>query len=435
MRTLILIAALAIQALGQTNSAALPMRLGVDADNFSGQTANHQFEESLRLMKFEFISWHISPEQEHNPAQLQVIIDFCRKNHWSYLFNTETVNYRRDEPANFKHEDGTYRWDLAERTLTELKDDPLFLGVVYDEADLMQALCGVIDEKGKPIPPYFADTKNMSAADAFFAVSAKVAELQQRYHRYGKRLILEMTFPDYPFAYARGGALPAPKLLKENYNDLMYAVYRGAALEYNLPELWACVDLWFLDKFPWGGKSGPGYHTPAQLLETLQYAYSAGFDYVYIEQYKALMTETYALSEYGQKVLEFQHWRTTHEHGNWRTAPIDYYVKRFPDGYWGQAYSTFIPDHPYGSWAANPYRKLDESWLKALNALSHGTIPAEANNWNATLHITYRVQPYQTMAGLPPLVVFDQSGKIPPNTKAHVLDFTSNNPTAAAKRY
>jgi hypothetical protein len=95
------------------------------------------------------------------------------------------------------------------------------------------------------------------------AVTEKVAELTQLYDAYGKRLIFEMTFPDYPFAFARGGALLAPKLLKENFNDLMYAVYRGASIEYQSKELWACVDLWFLDKFPFAGKYGPGYHTPS----------------------------------------------------------------------------------------------------------------------------------------------------------------------------
>ena len=44
------------------------------------------------------------------------------------------------------------------------------------------------------------------------------------------------------------------------------------------------------------------YHTPSELLDTLQFAYSAGFDYVYIEQVKALMDGSYALTEYGQKV-------------------------------------------------------------------------------------------------------------------------------------
>jgi hypothetical protein len=407
-----------------------PMQLGVDADNWSGQIADSRFESSLRLLKINFISWHLQPEEEGNLERLHTIVQFCRKNHWPYLFNTEVVNYRRED-SQFRHQDGTFRYDLAERTLVELKDDPLFLGVVYDEADLMQAMCGVVYGKGGPIEPYFVDTRKLPPAEAFLAVSAKVAELKRRYEAYGKRLIFEMIFPDYPFAFARGGGLLAPKLLKENYNDLMYAVYRGAALEYHSKELWACVDLWFLDKFPLGAKTGEGYHTPGQLLETLQFAYSAGFDFVYVERFQGLMNENYSLNAYGEIVIDFQHWRDTHRQGNWRTAAVEYYVKRFPDGYWGQDYSTFIPDHPYGSWVGNPYRELDEKWFKTLNELSHGTIPADADTWNATRSPYFSKRPYQASAGLPPIVVFDQFGKIPPRTKATVLDLS---PSSASNR-
>jgi hypothetical protein len=411
--------------------AARPLQLGVDADNWSGQIQDPNFAASLRQMKIDFISWHLQPEEEASPERLQSIVQFCRKNHWAYLFNTEVVNYRRED-SQFRHQDGTFRYDLAERTLAELKDDPLFLGVVYDEADLMQAMNGVVFGKGA-IEPYFADTRKLPPEEAFLIVSAKVTELASRYRSYGKRLIFEMIFPDYPFAYARGGALLAPKLLKENFNDLMYSVYRGAALEYHSSELWACVDLWFLDKFPQGGRYEKGDHTPAQLLETLQYASSAGFDFVYIEMAKALMNESYALSPYGEKVIEFQNWRKTHPSGDWRTAPIDFYVKRFPDGYWGQAYSPFIPDHPYGSWESNPYKSLDEAWLKTLHELSHGVIPADADTWNASKSPDFKTRAYQTLAGLPPLVVFDTFGAIPPGTQAKILDFSPAQNTRAAQ--
>jgi hypothetical protein len=400
-----------------------PMQVGMDADDWSGQTQNSNFENTLRLMKIEFISWHILPEEEASPERLGAMVQFCRRNHLSYLFNTEVGNYRRDD-SRFNHQDGTYRYDLAERTLTELKDDPLFLGVVYDEGDLVQALCGETDPKGKAIQPYLADTRELSAVEAFMAVAEKVAQLTRRYQVYGKRLIFEMTFPDYPFAFARGGALLAPKLLKENFNDLMYAVYRGAALEYQSKELWACIDLWFLDKFPLAGKYSQGYHTPEQLFETLKFAYSAGFDFVYVERLQGLMDESYRPTAYGEKVIEFQNWRVRHKQGDWRTAPVEYYIKRFPDGYWGQKYSTFIPDHPYGSWVPNPYRQLDESWLKTLHDLSHGAIPADSDNWNAARSPDFSTRPYQSLAGLPAIVVFDQLGTIPPHTKSKVLDLS-----------
>jgi len=403
--------------------ARRPMQLGVDADNWSGQIAHKEFEAGLRQMNVDFISWHINPEEERRPELLNAIVQFCRRNHWSYLFNTEIANYKRDEPA-FRHPDGTYRYDLAEHTLLQLKDDPLFLGVVYDEADLVQALCG--ETVGKSyVAPYFADTRALSPSDAFLAVARKVKELRERYAKYGKRLIFEMTFPDYPFAFARGGGLLAPKLLKENYNDLMYAVYRGAALEYNAEELWACIDLWFLDKFPTNGKLIAGAHTPEELLESLQFAFLKGFDFVYIEQAKALMTEGFELTPYAQKVIEFQTWRTKQQQGDWRTEAVTEYVKRFPDGYWGQDYGTFIPDHPYGSWAENPYRPADRVWFQTLHDLSHGVIPLDADNWNATRNPELKPGSYKTLAGLPGLVVFDHLGVIPPSTKAKVLDLTA----------
>ncbi len=422
-----LLAIAAAGALRGYGAGLPPMRLGVDADNWSGQTANPAFENSLRQMKIDFIDWHILPEEESDPARLRALVEFCRRNHWSYRFNTEIANYRRDYPG-FRHADGTYRYDLALKTLETLKNDRLFLGVIYDEADLMQTLLGVQDDKGRPIQPYMANTRDLSAAQAYLAVAEKAAALTRRYQAYGKSVVYEMTFPDEPFAFARGGGLLAPKLLKENYNDLMYDVYRGAALEYRSPELWTCVDLWFLDKFPFGGKQQPGGHTPAQLLETLQFAYSAGFDDLYIEQSKGLMDAQYGLTAYGREVVEFQHWRESHKRGNWRTAPIEDYVRRFPDGYWGEAYSTFIPDHPYGSWRSNPYHAEDAAWFDLLHRLSHGEIPLTADNWNAVRDPAFMKRPYRTMAGLPPMVVYDQYGKPPTGTKAKAIDLLPRTP-------
>jgi hypothetical protein len=366
-RLLVVISTLSLVACAHARPiTSHPMQLGIDADNWSNQTSSTAFAASLTAMNIDFISWHIQPEEEADPNHLMAIVNFCHQHHWHYLFNTEVGNYRRDLPA-LQHSDQTYRFDLAEKTLTQLKNDSLFLGVVYDETDLMQSLLGVHDEKGTPIKPYLVDTRNLAAPDAFLAVANKISQLSALYRSYGKRLIFEMTFPDYPFAVARGGALLAPKLLKENFNDLMLAVYRGAALEYHSPELWACVDLWFLDKFPTAGKSGPGFHTPQQLLEALQFADTAGFDYVYIEQVKALLDTSGNLTDYGKAVINFQSWRKTHPHGDWRTAPIQVYVKRFPDGYWGQDAATLIPDHPYGSWRGNPYRHADAAWFQTLN--------------------------------------------------------------------
>jgi hypothetical protein len=409
-----------------------PMKVGIDVDNWSGQTQSATFEQSLVAMKVDFLSWHIQPGEE-TPEHLNDIVNFCHKHNWGYLFNTEVGNYALDT-ATFKHSDGTYRYDVADSTLQLLKDDPLFLGVIYDEIDLMQGLNGSTGTNGKALPPYLVETKSMSPGAAFDAVTAKVKEMQQRYQSYGKRLIFEMTFPDYPFAFARGGALLAPKLLKETYNDLMYSVYRGAALEYNSSELWGCADLWFLDRFPTAGQGGPGYHTPAELSDALRFANAAGYDYVYIEMSKGLMDTNWNLTDYGRAVIAFQQIRATLPRGDWRTAPVQYYVKRFPDGYWGEAYSTFIPDHPYGSWLPNPYRDADKKWFALLQSLSHGTIPSDANNWNALNSPFFKNRPYSSMGGLPLMVVYDHYGTLPKVKGATNVDLCVNNGCPAVKK-
>jgi hypothetical protein len=102
------------------------------------------------------------------------------------------------------------------------------------------------------------------------------------------------------------------------------------------------------------------------------------------------------------------------------------YIKRFPDGYWGQDFGNLIPDHPYGSWRGNPYRQADTAWFQALNRLSHGAIPHDADTWNAVRESFFAARPYQPLADLPPMVVFDHFGTVPANTKATVLDLCAN---------
>jgi len=390
---------------------ATEFTFGVNADNWNNQIKNPAFGKALGQMGVRFVVWHISPEEVASGRRLMDIIEFCRKRDLKYLFNTELVNYA-DNLAYFKHPDGTYRWDIRPEVLQALQHDPLFLGVVYDEPMLMQTMGGM-QIGGRNIPPYFADTRNDSVEQAYERVVEKIRKLSDFYGKYNRRLIFEMVFPDYAHPVARGSAIPAPKLLKENFNDLMYYMYSSAARQYHQSELWACVDLWFLDRFPEGGRGGKKYHTPAELLDTLTFAYQAGFDYVYIEHVKGLLDGNFNLSDYGRKVIEFQKIRKNLKRQDWRHIQPQKVVRRFPDGYWGQKYSSFIPDHPYGSRQPHPeLRKASEKWLQFLNRISGGKVPPEANNWNAVNHPFFRKQKYIPFAGLEPFVVLDHHQEI-----------------------
>ncbi len=385
-----------------------PFSFGVNADNWKGEIRRPGFTQIIKEMGVQFVVWHVSPE-EVETERIMEIVDFCRANNLSYLFNTELVNYVPGVPY-FTNPDGTYRWDLKPSTMERFKDDPLFLGQVYDEAMLMQSLNGEV-VNGRRIPPYFVDTSTMTPQRAFDAVTAKIADITAEKAGYGKLTVFEMVLPDYAHAAARGGALLAPKLLKETPNDLMFAVYAGAARQYGQQELWACVDLWFLDRFPEKGRAGPGFHTPQELYDALCYAYEMGFDRAYVEHLKGLADlDTGQLTEYGRQVVAFQAAKKDLPRGSWREFTPTLVVKRFPDGSWGQKYSTFLPDHPYGVRETTPaLREAAARWLALLSAESNGKLPPDANNWNALTHPYFQKTAYFLKAGLPPMLVVDQT--------------------------
>ncbi len=400
--------------------------LGVNADNWDNQISKSGFEAALQSMGIQFIVWHISPEEEMSEKWLGAILNFCRKNGWYYLFNTELVNYVPDVHY-FEHSDGSYRWDIHPKTMKRLENDPLFLGVVYDEPMLMQSMNGQMIKKHK-VKPYFVNTLDFDSYKAFNQVSEKISSLKKYYQNYGKRLIFEMVFPDYAHVVAKGGAYPAAKLLKENYNDLMFYLYSGAAIQYKQTELWGCIDLWFLDNFPSLAKHKKS-HTPQELYDTLCYTYKNGFNFVYIEHIKGLMSKSFILTEYGKKVIEFQKVKIKLDRGCWKTIKPKHVIKRFPDGYWGQAYSTFVPDHPYGIRKRKKLqlKKKSMEWLKLLNQLSDGKIPEDANNWNAISHPFFSKTPYYSNAGLPAMLIFDHFFDSPekyPSSEFH--DLTSH---------
>jgi hypothetical protein len=394
-----------------------PFKFGVNADNWNNEIELPGFAQLLKDMGVEFVIWHLSPEEETSDG-ITRIVEFCRKHQLEYLFNTELVNYVPGVPY-FQNADGTYRWDLRRETLEMLKDDPLFLGQVYDEPMLMQSLRGETVQ-GRTIPPYFVDTSGMEPEKAFLAVAGKIRELQAYFASYGKDAVFEMVFPDYAHCVARGGGILTPKLLKENPNDLMFAVYAGAARQYQAHALWACVDLWFLDNFPKNGVTGEKFHTPEELYAALCYAYSQGFDRAYVEHIKGLVNlETDKLTDFGRKVVEFQKNRKALPRTNWREYSPELVVKRFPDGYWGQRYSTFIPDHPYGTYTTPELQAAGDRWLKLLADKTGGKLPKDANNWNAILHPYFQNTAYFLFAGLPPMLVAD-----------HLCDETTTFPSA-----
>ncbi len=362
--------ALVLALFSASAEAASKFRLGLNADNWNNQVDSAEFKKSVRNLGIEFIVWHVSPEEFATRSLLRVV-DYCRKNNLDYLFNTELVNYVPGV-TEFAADGGrAYRWDLRPEIMEYLKDDPHFLGVVYDESLLVQSLLGTtIEVPGHdkiPVKPYYVDTAQMKPEAAFGAVADKIGQLDGYYRKYNKRLVLETLFPDSSFVTARGGAIWAVKFLKENYNDLMTMMAEGAARQYQKDgkghdrglQLWACVDLWYLETFPNVAEHGLGQsaggrqgHTPDELYESLVYAYERGYDAAYVEMAKGLMDKQWKLTAHGQAVVKFNEWRQKQpaRTADWRVAPqAQLTVRRFPSGNPGGRLAKFLDMRSYGS--------------------------------------------------------------------------------------
>ncbi len=388
-----------------------PFRLGLNADNWDKQITMASYRDSVKKLGIEFIVWHISPEEFANGSILQ-IADYCRKNNLQYLFNTELMNYVPNI-EEFRSDNGqSYRWDIRPEYLEYLKDDKLFLGVIYDESLFVQNLLGSTFP-GTLVQPYYADTRADSPANAFLKIAGKISQINDYYRKYNKRLFLEILFPDSTFVAARGGAVLAVKLLKENYNDYMTMMAESAARQYKkanednglAQELWACVDLWYLDSFPNLSlhnkqKLGrDGGHSPQELKAALEFAYEKGFDAAYVEQANGLIGPAGELTEHGLAVIEFNKKRNSLKRGNWRIPdPNSLVVRRFPSGHPGGSLHALVAEmNSYGSaaydlknctpqnehfdreFANNPYCRADLAyWLWfAQNSSLKGSEEAE----------------------------------------------------------
>ncbi|MDR2391297.1 MAG: hypothetical protein LBE84_06440 [Planctomycetota bacterium] len=456
-------ALLSVVSRGTAGEGSRPFRLGLNADNWSGQAASPRFRESVRAMGVEFIVWHVNPMEIAGGA-VQKVVAFCREENLGYLFNTEVVNYLPRDAAFLAENGAFYRWDLKEKFLDGLKDDPLFMGVVYDEPLLVQNLLGT-RVGNRLVEPYFADTRKMTPERAFDAVAAKINSLSAYYRKYNCRMVLETLFPDSAFVGARGGAVLAVKLLKENYNDLIAMTARGAARQYlsaNMEngrgtELWACVDLWYLDTFPQGrlfGLGKDGGHTPEELRQALQYAYETGFDAAYIEMAKGLMNPSWKLTAHGRAVAEFDQWRKAQppRTTDWRTPPpAAYVVRRFPSGNPGGKLPAFLDMRSYGSGnyrfqncrpgGREGYCRMDSDWWEWFVEHADGVGKTGMEDFPGTTFNTvpYRSRlqafdattlgrSYKPLAGLPEIDFVDHTFPPLPGDRKNQVDFYADAP-------
>ena len=251
---------------------------------------------------------------------------------------------------------------------------PRFDGMVFDELEHV-AVLNHYGMKG------MVDSDKLRTLDEAYDTTLKAyTDLVDKYRAMGAPLTATHVFPVLFHLAARAGAIPCPKIAKEEYSSITMAMGMGAAKQYGRP-LWADCDLWFWDLVPG--------HTPEEFRSNLLLAYWLGADCIYVEGagYNllpsgragvpfSLMSVTgesnYQLTPHGDVLRRFcREYMPAHPRPwTFRDVKPQVAIVHFDDACVGQRYTGWA-DNLYGS----PHLHSDadtEGWFALWNLLTGG---------------------------------------------------------------
>ncbi|NIA29509.1 MAG: T9SS type A sorting domain-containing protein [Actinobacteria bacterium] len=388
--------------------------IGVDNGGDS-QVLTDAWFNALDTLGVEFVVFHYAPNRAYTGIeQSDWIADFSRKmadHQIEYVLNFELANwlYSWIDADNWDWcagPNGTHRWNFKPEVLQTVAQSGQCIGVMFDEAGHMQINNNwVWKNRQKLRLPFLADCQSFSLQQAYQATVDTIQQITRFYKQSGiSRVLTEDVFPIMFHNFARGGMLPAPKILKETFTPIAAAMSLGASLEYHLPELWITPDLWKYGDYPG--------HSATELFSALKFAFWIGADRIYVENMNYGNTENgliyfddennIHLGKHGQMMRQFAKEYVPNQLRtfSWRDFSPSVAIIRFPDTDGGQAASSFWPDELYGSSELHS-TPTTRNWFKIWHLLSHGVIPKSGLNLN------YVPVPFQFLVPINNVVVFD----------------------------
>ncbi len=258
--------------------------------------------------------------------------------------------------------------------------DDSFIGVIFDEIEHCRCLWLQSDE------PLVADNTRVGTLEqAYEAVLEGYRALRAKLMPSGERaLIATHIWPVMLHVAARAGFTVCPKICKELYSPVSFAIGLGAALQYGR-SLWADIDLWYYSLIPG--------HPPEELRDNLVFAYRMGADRAYVEGaglnlapaghqgsvftlFHEINERQFQLTPHGEVLRWFTKCYIPEHPRNYTFRDIapEIGIVRFEDSCHGQRYadSTF-PDHLYGI-PGLPSTPETEEWLAIWHMLTAGTV-------------------------------------------------------------
>jgi hypothetical protein len=258
--------------------------------------------------------------------------------------------------------------------------DARFQGIVFDEL----AHCRLLNHhRGVEKLAQLADVSSIEAAYEKSLLGYRA--LHDKYGRLDVDVTATHVWPVLLHIAARAGFTPCPKICKEFYSSVSYAIGMGAALQYDR-ELCVDVDMWYYDLVPG--------HPAEEVESNLKLAYWLGADRVYLEgcgfnllpigqqgiPFSLLTLATpnrYQLTEHGEMLRRFIREYIPNHPRTWtfRDVRPEVAIVRFPDSCYGQRYvsdgQTQWHQGLFG--AANLSSNEDtEAWFGLWNLLTCG---------------------------------------------------------------
>ena len=392
--------------------------------------------------------------KEVSKSMLLDLVAFLEENNLNYVMNLERANWRESFEYNkgenfFVHDEQLHYFKLPDDIMQIFKDNERLLGVCYDELEHMQINNNRFISRGDNGAngdiPALADTTGMDFTQAYESIYKKAVELRDYHAQYGASCKVELVWPVMHHIFARAGWVISPKILKESWNPVVFAMALGAAVQYedNGCDVHINPDLWFCGHYPghssqslksaliaahWIGASNV-------YVENLDYVNivnpihdpvkAKGFDYstalqgrhhpdakgIYGSLVSYIDAENFELTKYGEVVKWYNEYRFDNPRDySWRDVECKIAIIRFPDSCWGQDNSNF-DDTLLGSKTLQSTPET-KAWFKIWNILTKGTIP----DTGISFHSNY-IKPQQIVEGMqwgprffcpiPPVLVFD----------------------------
>ena len=393
-------------------AAVCQMPLGADdAGNSRAIFANPAMARAFEDIGFDFLMVHLyranGPDTELGLKHIDALNEWAARTGHNYIINLENTVRPRGKHPEFR--DPGFFFQPAAAWLERCLSSPHFRGVCYDEAE--HWVTNGVDVTGKVgahenFRPHFFDAEGVGLTAAYEGNLHNVTVLRERLFGFEPASFLglerpmlrtEHVFPTLFPVFARAGAAPHPKLLKETVFPVAAAVALGACLQYGVPYV-PCLDLWG-PRAPRGSRKEWPFHTPEELHSALLFSYWTGAHAAYIENinYKdALYRDVNGRPELTEWGTVAQAFKRDYMPAHPRTVLAqdlrpEIAIVRFPDSDWGQVRRYHIRENLYGATNLKP-TGVTRAWQRVWQVLTHGVVPGTGLTWNADgFGMPYRV--------------------------------------------